>query len=171
MQDGPSELRISPLLNLLSEQLGVYHQLLQLTLGERQAVATSKLDLINEINSEKTFLIQTLREIEVDLKMITSGITSHYKLDSSCFSLTYLASLVTQKTADKISQLQTDLLTVLERLKIENEINENLMMHCISLMDNSINLLNTVTCQNNTYINSGQFVNTQDSGVFFNSKI
>ncbi|MGD9212362.1 MAG: flagellar protein FlgN [Desulfobacteraceae bacterium] len=165
------ESQLNCLLNVLSEQLDIYNQLLKTVRKEKNAVAVSAFDILNDVITEKTYLVHKLNEIEKQRIFLMDAIAANYDIDVKHFTLSLLADRVDQKTAEELLQLRRDLSSVLRKLQFENNINKDLITHCISLMNNSINLLNSMNDQAVTYIQNGRFTKTKENGVLFTSKI
>jgi flagellar biosynthesis/type III secretory pathway chaperone len=85
--------------------------------------------------------------------------------------LKHLADRSDQTTAESLLQLRQDLSSVLKKLQKENSLNKHLMAHCITLMDNSVNILNSILCPESTYIHTGYFNKAEEGGFILSSKI
>ena len=171
MQSNQSKLQLKNLFDVLSEQLGIYCQLLDLVQKERAAVTASKLDGLNDVITEKTYLVHLLNEIENRRIKLMADIAIDFHLDPGHCTLKSLANCADQKSAEKLLQLRTDLSSILKKLQSENNTNKKLMTHCVTLMDSSINMLNGINFQETTYVQTGQTTHTQGNGVLFTGKI
>lgn len=159
------------LLNFLSEQLKVYNELLQLAQRERSALTASKIEDFNTVTSEKNYLVEMLNRIEQQRVTLMNEIAGKLKVDQNKLAIVSLADQVDDVTGKKLLSLRAELRSVITNLQKENEINKNLMSHCIKLVDNSLSLLKSVLCCEPTYVNTGHFVAVEDSGVLFQSKV
>lgn len=163
--------RLDLLQNLLSEQLGVYHQLLDLTKQERSALTKSNLELMNDVISEKAGLVQVINSLENRRIKLMADLAASFKFNLKNLTLVNLADLTDPDTSEKLLQLRRDLSSVVKKLQKENHLNQHLMTHCVKLMDNSINLLSSLSHQEPTYIHTGHFNRIEEGGVLFSSKI
>jgi flagellar biosynthesis/type III secretory pathway chaperone len=163
--------QVELLLNILSEQLKIYKELLELAQRERSALTASKIEDFNTVTSEKNYLVEMLNRIEHRRITLMNEIAGKLKIDPNKLAIVALADQVDGVTGKKLFGLRANLRSVIANLQKENEINKNLMSHCIKLMDNSLSLLKSVLCCEPTYVNTGHFVTVEDSGVLFQSKV
>lgn len=159
------------LIKFLSEEFNIYRYLLDLAKKERKALTTSKTDALNDIIAEKTRLTQLLNKIEARRIKLITDLADSFNYNPKDFTLKHLADRVDQATAKSLLQLRQDLSSVVKKLQRENSINEHLITHCITLMDNSINMLNSILNPESTYIHTGCFSKVEEGGFIFSSKI
>ena len=171
MQSGQSQQRLDMLGELLSEQLSCYHQLLDLTQKERETLMASNIEALNDVVSQKTYLSQLLDKIENQRIALMTELAVSYNYRFEDFTLKRLAGWIDHSTSKRFLQLRHDLTSVIKKLKGENDTNKHLMSHCIMLVNNSVNILNSVLCHESTYIHTGCFNKPNEGGYIFSGKI
>ena len=171
MQSDQSQQRFDMLGKFLSEQLNIYRQLLELAKKERDALMASKIETLNDVVSQKTYLSQLLDGIENRRIALMTELAVSFNCHLEDFTLKRLANLIDRSTSEKFLQLRSDLTSFIEELKKENDTNKRLITHCIMLMDNSVNILNSMLCHESTYIHTGYFNKVNGSGFVFSGKI
>jgi flagellar biosynthesis/type III secretory pathway chaperone len=171
MQSGQSQQRLDMLGESLSEQLNVYRQLLELAKKERDALVASKIETLNDVVSQKTYFSQLSDRIEDRRIALMTELAVSFNCRFEDFTLQRLANLIDQSTSEKFLQLRSDLTAVIKELKKENDTNKRLITHCIMLMDNSVNILNSMLCRESTYIHTGYFNKANGGGFVFSGKI
>ena len=168
--DQPQQ-RLDMLMEFLSKQFNIYHSLLDLAKKEREALTASKIDALNDVIAEKTRLTQLLDKIEARRIKLMTDFADSFNFNPKDFTLKHLVDWVDQATAKSLLQLRQDLSSVIKKLQRENSINKHLITHCITLMDNSINMLNSILYPESTYIHTGYFNKAEEGGFIFSSKI
>ena len=171
MQSVQSQQHLDMLGELLLEQLNLYRQLLDLTQKERETLMASNIETLNDVVSQKTYLSQLLDRIENQRIALMTELAVSFNCRFEDFTLKRLADLIDQSTSKRFIQLRHDLTLVIKKLKGENDTNKRLMSHCIMLMDNSVNILNSMLCHESTYIHTGCFNKTNEAGFIFSGKI
>jgi flagellar biosynthesis/type III secretory pathway chaperone len=163
--------RLDMLIEFLSEQFNIYHHLLDLAKREREALTASKIDALNDVIAEKTHLTHSLDQIEACRIKLMTDLANSFNCNPSVFTLKHLIQWVDQGTAECLLKLRQNLSSVVKKLQKENSINERLITHCIALMGNSINMLNSILYPESTYIHTGYFNKAKEGGFIFSSKI
>jgi flagellar biosynthesis/type III secretory pathway chaperone len=171
MQTDQPKRRLELLQDLLVEQLSVYYHLFNLAQKERNALIESKFELLNDVITEKTGLVQVLESLERSRMELMVDLSVRLNLDSKNITLIHLADLVDQTTSERLLHLRKELTIIVRKLQKENDVNKRLMVHSINLMDNSINMLNSLGYREPTYIHTGQFVKVEEGGGLFSSKV
>jgi flagellar biosynthesis/type III secretory pathway chaperone len=171
MQSGPSQRPLDMLGEFLSEQLNMYRQLLELAKKEREALMASKIEALNDVVSQKTYLSQLLDRVEKRRIALMTELAVSFNCRLEDFTLQRLVNLIDRSTSEKFLQLRSDLTAVIKELKKENDTNKGLIAHCIMLMDNSVNILNSMLCHESTYIHTGYFSKANEGGFVFSGKI
>lgn len=162
---------VDVLQGLLAEQLGLYNQLAGLIEKERTALVTFKNNALNDIISEKVFLVQLIEEVERRRMNLMKTLSNSFGVKLEKLTLMRLAGLVDSETSDKLLKLKNDLSIVINTVQKANNDNKRLMTHFISLADNSINMLSSMLCGEPNYISTGHFARTQEAGLVLSGKI
>jgi flagellar biosynthesis/type III secretory pathway chaperone len=163
--------RLDMLVAFLSKELDIYSYLLDLSQKEREALTASKIETLNDVIAEKTHATQLLNKIEARCIELIAGLAERFNFNPKDFSLKHLVDWADQTTAKSLLQLRQDLSSVIKKLQEENRINKHLITHCIALMDNSVNMLNSILSPESTYINTGYFSKADGSGFIFSNKV
>lgn len=162
--------RLNLLLEILSEQLKLHHQLFILTQKEKTAITGFKSGMLDDVISEKNYLVQMLKEIEHRRMSLMAEIGDNLMIAPKQLTLRRLAELVDSETAKELLSLREKLLDVMIKLQNENNNNKQLMTHFISLVDHSIKMLGSVLSHDSTYVCTGQYATEQGGGVILSGK-
>lgn len=171
MQTDQPKRRLEALQVLLIDQLNSYHQLLKLAQIERQAITESKIEILDDVITQKAGLVQAIEKLENHRMNLMVDFSSILNLPLEKITIERLANFADQTTSEKLFCLRDDLLLIVKRLQKENDVNKDLMIHSINLMDNSINMLNSLGYQEATYIHTGQFARAEERGGLFRGKV
>jgi flagellar biosynthesis/type III secretory pathway chaperone len=159
------------LVAFLSKELDIYRYLLDLSQKEREALTASKIETLNDVIAEKTHATQLLNKIEARRMELIAGIADSFNFNPNDFTLKHFVDWVDQTTAKSLLELRQDLSSIITKLQEENRINKHLITHCIALMDNSVNMLNSILYPESTYIHTGYFNKADGGGFIFSNRV
>ena len=171
MQTGKPQSYLDSLISILSEELEVHRQLLSLTQQERAVLSESKATALNDVISEKKYIVELLKEVERRRISLMAELGRIFKIVPKELTLRRLAELVDSETAKKLRFLREELMNVIMHLQKENDTNQQLMIHFISLVDSSIRMLNSVLYHEPTYANTGRYAMERGGGSILSGKI
>lgn len=128
---------MQPLLNLLTQLLAAYQQLVQLAPEKRQALVAMKVPEIEQITRQEEILIRKVEELEAQRRAMVRQLFP----EQQNLTLNQIKTLVPDSLRPQFEQLGQEFLAITKEWKRLHEANQQLIQQGLNLVNFSLNVL------------------------------
>lgn len=125
------------LINLLTQLLAVYQQLVQLAADKRQVLVAMKVPELEQITRQEEKLLSQVEEMEAQRRSLMRKLFP----DQQNLTLSQLKTLVPDSLRPEIEQLGQEFIVVTKKWQLSREANQQLLQQGLHLVNFSINVL------------------------------
>jgi flagellar biosynthesis/type III secretory pathway chaperone len=155
---------------LLVQESGLYRDLLELLHLEKEAAVQLDLDRLQQVGRLKDELTDRLRRLGSQRQEALTELAARLAVPAEAVTLKALAQRLPETHSQHLSQLRTELLTIIQSVQEANKQNRALLAHSIDLMKGSYQLLNRLTAHNPVYARSGSVFSNGSGGRLFSGQ-
>jgi flagellar biosynthesis/type III secretory pathway chaperone len=165
------DLMTNQLLGVLERESELYRSMLTVIDQESKGAVRSDLNALTKAGEEKENILVKLRSIEEERIRLVREMADALGYPPRDFTVTMMSQLVDEPLAGRLSQVGTDLSTVLNTVKDANHRNKQLFEHSLELLRGSSNLLGELTQSDMIYYRTGNIQRTYQTGKCVNGEI
>lgn len=125
------------LINLLTQLLAVYQQLVQLAGEKRKILVAMKVLELEQITRQEEKLLSQVEELEAQRRSLMRNLFP----DQQILTLSQLKTLVPDSLRPEIEQLGQEFIVVTKKWQLSREANQQLLQQGLHLVNFSINVL------------------------------
>jgi hypothetical protein len=136
---------MNPLLNQLKHniqgQQQLYQTLLDLFTAERSAILISDVERLTRIVADKERVLQDVRTIEVERRLITEQLATQIHATPEDLSISRLAALADEPLSAELQKAGRDLQDLVATIQAASERNRSLCLHALQFVNGSIRMI------------------------------
>ena len=164
-------LLIDDFLGVLDGQAELYRSLLSVLYVEHGAIMESRLEKLNDANSEKVALVLKIQNLEDQRSEMLDRLADSFGCPVQGLTLAKLAQFTEGPCSNRMKAFRVNLSSLIKRVREANDRNRSLLMHSIDLVKGSMTLLNNLIASNAVYYRSGRIQNSDYNGRVFSGEI
>lgn len=165
------DLLIDEFLDVLEKEAAIYISLLSILKDENEAIVESRLEKLNEANSEKKMIILKIQNLEAQRLMMLERLVDSLGCADRNITLKTLSRFTEEPYSSRLKDSRSKLFSLMEKVQEANERNRSLLTHSIELIRGSMALLNNLISSNTVYYSSGEIQSTDRNGRVFSGEI
>ena len=149
------EVGCAELMAVMEEQEAICRQLLELSRGERVALADGRIDDLEKVTLEKSSLVDRMEHLESKRKALAQLVAGNIGIAGEV-SLFDLAAKMESKDADKLLRIRKSFVDTMAALKEHNDSNIVLMRKSLDVVRDSLRKVRRAAGSGDRYNRSGQ---------------
>lgn len=157
-----------PLINILKKQKELYESLYLLAVKKMEIVKKNNIDALNQIMKDEQTHISAIHVLESEREQLMEKMANGKKP----FTLSDCINIANNQEKEVLTEISEQLVTLLEKLKEQNDLNQQLLYQSLQFINFSLNLLNP-EASIPSYGPQGthQGIERQPAKSLFNSKV
>jgi flagellar biosynthesis/type III secretory pathway chaperone len=148
-----------------------YGSLLSVLKEEHGAIIESKLEKLNDVNSEKEALVLKIQNLEDRRLNILERLANSLDRPVQGLTLKELSQFTQEPFSSRLKTSRANLLSLMKKVREANDNNRSLLTHSADLVKGSMVLLNNLIASNGVYYRSGKIQNKDKNGRVFSGEI
>jgi len=158
-------------LELLLDQTELYRSLLSVLREEKAAITESSLETLNNKIIQKEALILKIQKLEDRRLRMLDRLGDSLDYPAQDLTLKKISLLAEEPYSSRLGICRSNLLSLTEKAREVNHINESLLAHSIELVRGSMSMLNNFMGFNAVYYRTGKIQNNEKNGRVFSDEI
>ena len=159
------------LLTILQQMVSHYHQLLELSEGERQVLTAASLPALFELTTQKETLLLELSVMEEGRQVVLRKLAEQLGMPVSELTLGRLGDVAPEPFADRFQHCRVDLLSLTQTVGRVNAHNTALLDASLDTMRTSLGLISRLLEPAPTYGHNGYLDVSSRGGKVFHKAV
>lgn len=159
------------MVKMLETQANLHRKLLSVIENENTSIIENRLEDLHEATCEKEAVVNEIKNVETNIAVVLrEGIPAGNKQGVSPH-LRSMIEFATEPFKERMKGYHSDLLMLMEKIKIANSHNQFLLTHSLQLVRNSISLLNNLMASDPVYHRNGEVHSNMNNGRYISGEI
>jgi len=165
------KLLLDEFLDVLKLHAELYRSLLSVLKEEHEAIIESRLEKLNDVNSEKKALVLKIQNLEDRRRTMLERLADALECPVQDLTLETLFEFTEEPYSNRLKTSRANLLSLTTKVREANDSNRSLLTHSVDLVKGSMVLLNNLIASNAVYYRSGKIQNNDKNGMVFSGEI
>ena len=156
---------IDKIIKILEYQLIMYNDLFRISEIKTKTIVDGKVNELEKITARECEYSEQIDKLEKGRQELTGKLFKHIEINEE-LTISNIVKNTTKENGDKLEEIKQKLNDLLEKLKNQNELNQNLINNSLEYIDFSINIMTQVGVSENKYGKDGQQTDNTKKNMF-----
>lgn len=162
---------IEQLIEVLGQTERAYRQLLPIIEQEKQAAVGSQVEKLTSLGDEKKTVMARLANLDRRRSALLRQISKQFNIPAAELTISSLADRIMGPQADRLQSLSTSLGELVQKIRIVNEENRQVVQHCLKLIQSALGFLNRWMGPPGVYGASGRMNDRTGNGKILSNAV
>ena len=159
------------LIDILNDKTNLLASLHSALIKEKEAIVNSDLEALSEAGKEKENLLLMARLLEEQRLKIMSQLSVFYEYSFNNLTLMELCRITDDPFASRLKNNRSCLMSLTESIQELNKLNKKLLVHSLSFVKGSLNIIDSIMPQTRVYHKTGEIQSRRYSGNVLSDEI